>query len=46
MFASKRNKLSSKLVNYIENTSNVVIYKLGEHHIPSNIFFQMLKKQL
>lgn len=39
MLVSRGNKLSSKLVNYIENTSNVVIYKLGEHHIPSNIFF-------
>lgn len=44
MLISRGNKLSSKLVNYIENTSNVVIYKLGEHHIPSNIFFPEVKE--
>jgi len=32
-------QLSQKIINHIENTSNLVIYKLGEHHIPSNIFF-------
>jgi len=32
-------QLSHKIINHIENASNLVIYKLGEHHIPSNIFF-------
>ncbi len=44
MLISRGTQLSEKLINYIENTSNVVIYKLGEHHIPSNIFFPNAKE--
>jgi hypothetical protein len=32
-------KLSDIFIKYIENTNNVVIYKLGTHHISSNITF-------
>lgn len=32
-------QLSNIFVKYIEHTNNVVIYKLGNHHIPSNIQF-------
>lgn len=32
-------KISSIFIKYIENTNNIVIYKLGNHHISSNIKF-------
>ncbi len=32
-------KISNIFTKYIENTNNVVIYKLGTHHISSNIQF-------
>jgi hypothetical protein len=44
MLATRGNKLSTQLIKYIENTPNVIIYKLGEHHIPSNIFFPNAKE--
>ncbi len=32
-------QLSNIFTKYIENTDNVIIYKLGNYHIPSNIQF-------
>ncbi len=44
MLLTRGQKLSSKLIKYIESADNVIIYKLDNHHIPSNIFFPNAKQ--
>jgi hypothetical protein len=38
-FLPQINYLSKEFIKHIENTSNVCVYKLGNHKLPNNLFF-------
>ena len=40
MYISRGKKLQADFVRHIENTRQLIIYKLGDQHIPSNVVFK------